>query len=104
MEILIVHEQQLEKERGQADSSIEVEGEILSDYGSSNEEDYEHQHTITRDLETLAERLNSFRRQNPCLSRSPEDDSISSSRRLLHLEISCYKCKNFAHYITNYPT
>ena len=38
MELLIVHEEQLEKERGQADSSSEEEGEILSDYGSSNEE------------------------------------------------------------------
>lgn len=103
MELLIVHEEQLEKERGQADSSSEDEGEILSDYGNSNEEEYENQHTITRDLEMLTERLNSLRRRNMCLTRSPKDDSTSSSRRLPPLEISCYKCKNFGHYITDCP-
>jgi hypothetical protein len=72
MELLVIHEELLEKEKGQSNSSSEEEGEILSDYDSSHNEDYENRHTITRDLEIPIECLNTLRRKNLSLPRSPE--------------------------------
>ena len=55
--------------------SSEGEGEILSHYGSSQEEeDIENQHTITKELEMLTERLSDLRRQNLCLTNDDEFD------------------------------
>lgn len=100
MKLLNAQEEEFEKE--QSDSSSEEEGEILSNYGSSNEEEYENQHTITRDLDALTERLNELRRHNMCLARSDKEES-GQSRRLPPLDICCYKCKSFGHYIIDCP-
>ena len=54
MTLLSIHEEKIELENGDQESSLESEGEILSHYGSSHEEeDAENQHTITRELEML---------------------------------------------------
>ena len=69
MELLVIHEELLGKEKGQSDSSSKEEGKILSNYGSSHEEQYENRHTIIRDLEIPNGCLNTPRRQKLCLSR-----------------------------------
>ena len=48
MTLLSIHEEKMELENVDQESSSESEGEILSHYGSSQEEDVENQHTITR--------------------------------------------------------
>ena len=60
MELLVMYEELLEKEKGKSNSSLEEEGQILSDCGSSHEEDYQNQHTITRDSEMLTKHLNNL--------------------------------------------
>src|SRR6266566_103778 len=57
MTLLTSHEEKMELENGQQESSSESEGEVLSHYGSSQEEDVDNQHSITRELEMLTERL-----------------------------------------------
>mgnify|MGYP007071361011 CR=1 FL=1 len=48
MTLLLIHEEKMELENADQESSSESEGEILSHYGSSEEEeDVENQHTIT---------------------------------------------------------
>jgi hypothetical protein len=49
MTLLSIHEEKMELENGNQESSSESEGEIISQYGSSQEEDVENQHTVTRD-------------------------------------------------------
>ena len=52
MTLLSIHEEKMELENADQESSSKSEGEILSNYGSSQEEeDVENQHTITRELE-----------------------------------------------------
>lgn len=105
MKLLNIHEEDLEKEGGQDDSSSNGEGEILSNYGSLDEEnEYVNQHTITRYLEILTERLNALRRHNLCLTRPSEDDAPDTSRRVRPQDISCFKCKSFDHYTIDCPT
>ena len=60
MNMLTIHEEKLELENGQPDTSSVSEGEILSHCSSSQdeEEDVENQHPITKELEMLTERVN----------------------------------------------
>ena len=53
MVLLSIHEEKMELENGDQESSSKSQGEILSHYGSSQEEDVENQCTITRELEML---------------------------------------------------
>jgi hypothetical protein len=93
MTLLSIQEEKMELENGHQESSSESEGEILSHYGSSQEEDVENQHSITRELEMLTERLADLRGQNLCLTNDDEVDLPESSRRLPPKEIKCFKCK-----------
>ena len=89
--LLSIHEEKMELENTDQESSSESEGEILSHYGSSQEEDVENQHTITRGLEMLTKRLIDLRRQNLCLTNDDEFDLPESSRRLPPKETKCLK-------------
>nr|XP_020177564.1 uncharacterized protein LOC109763117 [Aegilops tauschii subsp. strangulata] len=56
MTLLSIHEEKMELETANQESSSEGKGEILSHYGSSEaEEDVENQHSITRELEMLTQ-------------------------------------------------
>ena len=81
---LSIHEEKKELENADEESTSVSEGEILSNYGSSHdeEEDIENQHTTTRELEMITERLSDLRRQNLCLTNDDEFDLPESSRRL----------------------
>jgi len=106
MTLLSLHEEKMELENADQESSSEGEGEILSHYGSSQEEeeeDVENQHTITRELEMLTERLGDLRRQNLCLTNDDEVDLPESSRKLPPKEMKCFKCKQFGHLIADCP-
>ena len=103
MTLLSIHEEKMELENADQESSSESEGEILSHYGSSQEEDIENQHTITRELEMLTERLSDLRRQNRCLTNDDEFDPPESSRRLPPKEMKFFKCKQLYHLISDYP-
>jgi hypothetical protein len=92
MKLLTIHEENMEKENEQPESSSE-EGEIFSDYGSGHEEDVENQHSITREREMLAERLNNLKRQNLSLTNIPEGEPSESSRRLPPKDMKCFECK-----------
>ena len=99
-----IHEEKMELENADQESSSESEGEILSNYGSSHEEeDVENQHTIARELEMLTERLSDLRRHNLCLTNDDEFDLPESSRRLPPKEMKCLKCKQFSHLIADCP-
>ena len=88
----------MELENADQESSSEGEGEILSNYGSSHEEEYiENQHTITGELEMLTQRLSDLRRHNLYLTDDDEPDLPESSRRLSPKEMKCLKCKQFGH-------
>ena len=90
MTLLTIHEEKMEQENEQPKSSSESEGEILSNYDSSHEEeDVENQHSVTRKLEMLTECLNNLRRQNIYLTNADEDDPSESSRRLTQKEMEC---------------
>ena len=94
MKLLSIHEEKMELENADQESSSEGEGEILYHYGGSQEEeDVENQHTITRELEMLTERLSDLRRQNLCLTNDDEFDLPESSRKLPPKEMKCFKCK-----------
>lgn len=99
MTLLSIHEEKMELENADQESSSKSEGEILSHYGSSEEEeeDVENQHTIIRELEMLTERLSDLRRQNLCLTNDDEFDLPASSRKLPPKEMKCFKCKLFGH-------
>ena len=103
MTLLTIHEEKMGLENGHQESSSESEAEILSHYGSSQEEDVENQHSITRELEMLTERLGDLRRQNLCLTNDDKVDLPESSRKLPPKEIKCFKCKQFGHYIADCP-
>ena len=102
MTLLSIHEEKMERENADQESSSKSEGEILSHYGSL-EEDVENQHTITRELEMLTDRLSDLRRQNICLMNDDELDLPESSRRLPPKEMNCFKCKLFGHLIADCP-
>jgi hypothetical protein len=105
MTLLSLHEERMELENADQESSSEGEGEILSHYGSEQEEeDVENQHSITRELEMLTERLRDLRRQNLQLTNDDNVDLFGSSRKLPPKEIKCFKCKQFGHYIAECPS
>jgi hypothetical protein len=105
MTLLSLHEEKMELENADQESSSEGEGEILSHYGSEQEEeDVENQHTITRELEMLTERLRDLRRQNLQFTNDDNVDLFGSSRKLPPKEIKCFKCKQFGHYIAECPS
>jgi hypothetical protein len=105
MTLLSLHEEKMELENADQESSSESEGEILSHYGSEQEEeDVENQHSITRELEMLTERLRDLRRQNLRLTNDDNVDLFGSSRKLPPKEIKCFKCKQFGHYIAECPS
>ena len=61
MTLLSIHEEKMELENANQESS-ENEGEILSHYGSfEEEEDVENQHTVTQELEMLTRRLSDLK-------------------------------------------
>jgi hypothetical protein len=106
MTLLSLHEEKMELENANQESSSEGEGEILSHCGSEQEEeDIENQHTITRELEMLTERLSDLRRQNLCLTNDDEFDLPESSRRRLPpKDMKCFKCKLYGHLIADCPS
>jgi hypothetical protein len=82
MTLLSIHKEKMELENADQESSSKSEGVILSHYGSSQDEDVENQHTITRELERLTERLSHLRRQNLCLTNDEKFDLPESLRKL----------------------
>ena len=106
MTLMSIHEENMELENANQESSFESEGEILSHYGSSNEEeDVENQHTITRELEIFTQRISDLKRENLCLTNDDKFDAPESSRRKLPpKDISCFKCKLYGHIIADLPS
>ena len=107
MTLLSIHEEKMELENANQESSSESEGEILSHYGSSEEEeeeDVENQHTITRELEILTQRLSDLKRHNLYLTNNDDPDEPESSRRRLPpKDMKGFKCKLYGHVIADCP-
>ena len=105
MTLLSIHEEKMELENANQESSSESEGEILSHYGSSEEEeDVKNQHSITRELEMLTQRLSDLKRHNLYLTNYDEPDKPESSRRRLPpKDMKCFKCKLYGHLIADCP-
>nr|XP_020180918.2 uncharacterized protein LOC109766547 [Aegilops tauschii subsp. strangulata] len=105
MTLLSIHEEKMELEMANQESSSEGEGEIFSHYGSSEEEeDVENQHSITRELEILTQRLSDLKRHNLYLVNDEEFHAPESSRRRLPpKDMKCFKCKLYGHVIADCP-
>lgn len=98
IEILISHEEQLEKENGQLDLnslenlSLDEEQEIMSDYGGSTDEEHENPHSIMRELESLTKWFNNLRQENMYVDLSLEDNLMVSTksciRKISHVSIA----------------
>src|SRR3989337_2057819 len=105
MTLLSIHEEKMELENTNQESSSESDGEILSHYGSSKEEeDIKNQHTITQELEMLTQRLSDLKRHNLYLVNDEEFHAPESSRRRLPpKDMKCFKCKLYGHVIADCP-
>nr|XP_020198201.1 uncharacterized protein LOC109784009 [Aegilops tauschii subsp. strangulata] len=104
MTLLSVQEEKMELENANQESSSKSEGEILSHYGSSKEEDVENQHTITQEFEMLTQRLSDLKKQNRYLTNDDKHDAPESSRRRLPpKDMKCFQCKLYGHVITDCP-
>ena len=102
--MLSIHEEKMELENANQESSSESDEEFFSHYGSFEEEDVKNQHTITRELEILTQRLSDIKRQNLCHTNDDKFDVPELSRRRLpHKDMKCFKCKLYGHLIVDCP-